>query len=60
MGRRCGVFHAKPYCWLPGHVKERSEQDHAKRRLHTVHRCEMAAVQTNRSRVFCDLRNETG
>ena len=24
-----GVFHVKPYCWLPGDPKERSEQDHA-------------------------------
>jgi phage terminase large subunit-like protein len=24
-----GVFHVKPYCWLPGDLKERSEQDHA-------------------------------
>jgi len=23
-----GVFHEKPYCWLPGDVKERSERDH--------------------------------
>jgi hypothetical protein len=21
-----GVFHVKPYCWLPGDPKERSEQ----------------------------------
>jgi phage terminase large subunit-like protein len=24
-----GTFHVKPYCWLPGDLKERSEQDHA-------------------------------
>ena len=24
-----GVFHVKPFCWLPGDLKERSEQDHA-------------------------------
>ena len=24
-----GVFHVKPYCWLLGDMKERSEQDHA-------------------------------
>jgi phage terminase large subunit-like protein len=24
-----GVFHVQPYCWLPGDLKERSEQDHA-------------------------------
>ena len=24
-----GVFHVKPYCWLPGNLQERSEQDHA-------------------------------
>jgi phage terminase large subunit-like protein len=24
-----GTFHAKPYCWLPGNLEERSEQDHA-------------------------------
>jgi phage terminase large subunit-like protein len=24
-----GAFHVKPYCWLPGDMKERSEQDHA-------------------------------
>ena len=24
-----GVFHVKPYCWIPGDLKERGEQDHA-------------------------------
>jgi hypothetical protein len=24
-----GVFHVKPYCWLPGNLQERSEQDRA-------------------------------
>jgi phage terminase large subunit-like protein len=24
-----GVFHVKPYCWLPGDLQERSEQDRA-------------------------------
>jgi phage terminase large subunit-like protein len=24
-----GVFHVKPFCWLPGDLRERSEQDHA-------------------------------
>jgi len=24
-----GVFHTKLYCWLPGNLQERSEQDHA-------------------------------
>jgi phage terminase large subunit-like protein len=24
-----GTFHVKPYCWLPGNLQERSEQDHA-------------------------------
>ena len=24
-----GTFHVKPYCWLPGNLQERSEQDRA-------------------------------